>query len=627
MTLAQNHQRQLSGNKFLILLAFLMMSISLFAQETYDIEEKGGVKYYVYIVQQGNTMYGIKTLFKIEESDLFGANPGLSSELNIGQKILVPVNKSGYKQASTENPSNQTKHLVEKGETLYGLSRKYNVSIEEIKKANPELGELEIGSELLIPSKGGESIQKDPVENTNQNLTTNQQTNEIATHTYEWNDSIVKHKVLAHETLYSISKRYMVNLDTLKMVNNLTSNTLSEGQEIIIPLKSVKVRAIVDKGIPPIENDTIADEATEFKDVYTITLLLPLFLDQNASHLASSSNSQNELLSKTKTAMDFYMGFLVAVDSLKKAGVNLNVQVLDTRGDSATVVKLLETKNVIESDLIIGPFYSKAIIPAANFALANQIHLVIPFSAGNKVLFNNPYVSKFVTSNLVLLEGTLEYIKEKYQGKNIVLIKSTSQKDDHYYEQTRKYLDENKIPYSEKALSTTDMGSYFRRNQVNVVLAPSSDRIFVSNLYVGLNKTMNKYGYRDSTAIHLFGKDDWERFDGIKVKYKTRMNVHYAAPVYVDWSSPKVIQVASNYRKKFSTDPSLYSLHGFDLTMFYMSSLKLFGTGFSRHFNETDTKPIVDRIEIVQVGKNHGFENTKYFIVRYHENYTMSIAR
>lgn len=619
--------------RIIAVFSFCFIALIGLAQDRYDIEEKDGRRCYVYIVEQGNTVYGITRLFKIDEKDLYAANPGLNTNLTLGQKIWVPVEKSAYKQEDleTNTVNNVKEHKVARGETFYGLSRKYGVTIDEIKAVNPGLTELRNGQKIKIPVKGGETIQKDPiVEKVDENkIQNNQEENiEVLNREYEWNDSVVHHKVLAHETLYSISRRYMVSVDTLKKMNNLRNNRLSTDQELIIPLKQIKIREVLEKPIPPKDTVTFFYENSEIKEIYNVTLMLPLFLDKNAAHLEKGSlTSPKEILARTKIALDFYAGFILAADSLEKAGVNLNVQVLDTKGDSATVTRLLQEKSVENADLIIGPFFGKAIPPVASFAKKHGIHQVIPFSAGSKVLYDNPYVSKFVTSNAVLIDGTMEYVKDRYEGTNIVLIKSTASNDKFAYERTRTYLQEHNVSYVEKPLSTTDMRSYFKKDEVNVVLAPSSNQVFATNLFTGLNKTLNKFGYKDSTVIHLFGTDNWDRFEGIKMKYKTRMNFHFASPIYVDWNDPNVVSVVANYRRKFETDPSKYALHGFDISMYYVSALELFGTGFCQYFQSVETTPTVNRIQMKQLGATNGFENSAYFIQKYSPNYLKYLMR
>jgi len=97
-------------------------------------------------------------------------------------------------------------HEVEAGETLFALSRKYNVDVQSIKAANTEsLDNLSIGQRVLIP------IQK-----------INNQQNGIV------------HTVKSSETLFSISRQYDVNVDDLKSWNNLMDNNISVGQQLII---------------------------------------------------------------------------------------------------------------------------------------------------------------------------------------------------------------------------------------------------------------------------------------------------------------------------------------------------------------------------------------------------------
>ena len=66
MILAQNHQRQLSGNKLLVLAIAFLFSFFTYTQENYEIQVKNGVRNYVFVVQQGNTLYGILTKFEIK---------------------------------------------------------------------------------------------------------------------------------------------------------------------------------------------------------------------------------------------------------------------------------------------------------------------------------------------------------------------------------------------------------------------------------------------------------------------------------------------------------------------------------------------------------------------------------
>lgn len=99
-------------------------------------------------------------------------------------------------------------HKVEKGEGLYAISRRYNVGVDEINKANPEAKDgLKLGQILLIPT----TIKKEAAK-----------------------EEVILHIVKTGETLYAISKLYNVSVDQIKVKNKLSSNNLTVGQELII---------------------------------------------------------------------------------------------------------------------------------------------------------------------------------------------------------------------------------------------------------------------------------------------------------------------------------------------------------------------------------------------------------
>ena len=120
---------------------------------------------------------------------------------------------------SSENPLDF--HVVQEGETLLDVSRKYKVSLTELKKAN--------NLETTLINKG----QKLRVKNFNKNTESTSHTH--ANSTYERHSEVNNsnvHIVDKDETLYSLSKRYNLSLNELKSLNNLSSNLITIGQKL-----------------------------------------------------------------------------------------------------------------------------------------------------------------------------------------------------------------------------------------------------------------------------------------------------------------------------------------------------------------------------------------------------------
>ena len=163
-----------------------------------------------YIVKKGDTLYGISNQFGVSVTELAELNGIKGSNLQIGRELLIP-NKSGT------NPNNMFMYTVKSGDTLYGIARKYNTTVDEIMKLNYFTSTiLQPGQVIRIP----EMYFKEE---------------EIYMPNY------VNYTVKKGDTLYSIARNNNVSVDTLIKDNGLTSNTLSIGQTIRIRTPQMEV--------------------------------------------------------------------------------------------------------------------------------------------------------------------------------------------------------------------------------------------------------------------------------------------------------------------------------------------------------------------------------------------------
>lgn len=201
-----------------------------------------------YIVQAGDTLYKISSMFNISVQELMALNNLSSTNLSIGQKLKVA-------KKDEENNSDKTVYTVVKGDTLYQIAQKYNVSVQDIIDANNLVStSLSIGQKLLIPTSNnkdtlytvvsGDSLYKianqygvtvDEIKKLN-NLTSNLlsigQVLKIPSR-----DNYTVYVVQAGDSLYGIARKYGTTVSDLQSVNNLASSNLSIGQKLLIPAK------------------------------------------------------------------------------------------------------------------------------------------------------------------------------------------------------------------------------------------------------------------------------------------------------------------------------------------------------------------------------------------------------
>jgi|GEM_PF-704531 len=183
----------------------------------------------IYIVKSGDTASKIANEYNIPLSELAKLNPQLNlSNINIGDRIIVPTRMAAQQKiVQKQIPLNTDIYTVEPKDTLIGISEKTGISIDNIKKFNPNVdwSNLQIGEKIVLK----EPEQSEPVsQKTTITATTNEQDN-----------NYIKYTVGAGDTLYSIAKAFSTKISTLRKINSLSSNSLSVGQTLLVPPKII----------------------------------------------------------------------------------------------------------------------------------------------------------------------------------------------------------------------------------------------------------------------------------------------------------------------------------------------------------------------------------------------------
>ena len=155
-----------------------------------------------YVVQKGDTLYSIANKLGTTVSELKKENNLTSNTLQIGEVLRIPT-KEIYEEE-------ENIYIVKKGDSLYSIAKKYNTTVEELKRINNLTSNiLSIGQVLKLPSDKANNVEKE--ENT------------------------ISYTVQKGDSLYSIARKYDTTIDRIKDLNNLTTNLLSIGQVLLIP--------------------------------------------------------------------------------------------------------------------------------------------------------------------------------------------------------------------------------------------------------------------------------------------------------------------------------------------------------------------------------------------------------
>ncbi len=661
--------------------------------------------FFYHIVKNKETLYGISRGYRVDIEDVEKINPGLDENLKEGQMIKIPALKNpgiGY----FDEESDDTKlHTIAQGETLYGIAKEYNVSIGEIKNANPGLTEnLAVGSSILIPNQID-----DETENT-----LNSEVEVV--------DSSKYHKVVAGETLYRIAKNYAVSVDTLKKYNKGLNDALYIGQEILIPaaidtnnyivhvphekeklnkiarkydvslekiqmlnpdikkkvhsgqMVKIPVQAriiekpeddLADQDIDPFADNPCANVEIDKDAVYNIALMIPLFLEELDSLLIKDRvdiSEQKDLLSFR--FIQFYEGMLMAIDSMKNAGMNLNLFVYDVDNTPEKINKVLQASELGSMDLIIGPFYSTGFKQVAKFAETFNIKIVNPLTYREEIIVNQPNVFKVRPPYSTQADQLVDYILEKYPLHHIMLVRHYKYK----YQSEVSYIknrlnserkkgvfvsnkslydaiklgEENNVAnvYSENVLldkefikAHIDDSTWFSntakeilyssdsirglsRNvskaRPNLVIALSNQRVFQYDLLSQFNKLA------EDNSISLVGIPKWDELEKQEVEHLINLRFQYFSPSFIDYSDELNQAWIQKFRDTYFTEPSetKYAFDGFDIGWYFLNALYTYGRDFENCIPEFQIHLIQTRFDFEQNLPN-GFQNTHWNLLKY----------
>ena len=172
-----------------------------------------------YIVKSGDSLWSIAKKYNTTVDELKKLNNLTSNLLSVGQKIKVPTDEVEI------NPSLNNIYVVKSGDSLYSIANKYGTTVDILKSLNGlTTNLLNVGQELKLPSKINIDIEQKPTEN------------------------YILYTVKKGDNLYSIARDYNTTVNNIMNYNNLNTNLLSIGQIVKIPTDTSIITYTVKKG-------------------------------------------------------------------------------------------------------------------------------------------------------------------------------------------------------------------------------------------------------------------------------------------------------------------------------------------------------------------------------------------
>lgn len=579
-------------------LVYCALFIVIFALEANAQENKS---YILHTVEKGQSLYSISSMYGVNQSDIVKLNPGSDEKIFVGATLRIPI--------TAANSQKETFHTIAAGETLYRLTLKYGVSAQDICDANPGLSadNFRIGQVIRIPNSGTPTSPARDVDNGMVSATNTQIPGPVQSRCREM------HKVQKKETLFSISRQYGVTEADITAANpELKGGNVKKGDFLCIPYPTAQMP--VAKTTP---TDTQLFSETRRKpqrmSTIKISIILP-FIDSDPSETARMT--------------EYYEGFLMAVDSMKRSGTSMDIYTYNSGTDVASLNAILAKSEMKSMDIIFGPLYQDQIKPLADFAGKNNIRLVIPFTSKDNTVFRNPAIYQINTPQSYLYSEVYEHFLRQFQNTNIIFIEATNGAKDK-----EEFIKGLKDELKSRAIVMRSVKEDATPAVLKSVLNPNKPNVFIPTS--GSNVTLIKIlpqlvlltRENPESKISLFGYPEWQTYTKDHLDAFFELDTYFYSSFYTNNLLPAAINFTKDYRRWFRKDMDerypKFGMLGFDTGYFFLKGLSLYGSDFEKNMQRMDLIPIQTGFKFQRVNNWGGFINKKVYFVHFTRNYEL----
>lgn len=624
---------------FVTALVITVMSAGLFSQVRIEKSKDkviiDGKAYYIHIVDSSQTLYSIAKAYNVSTETISRENPSAVYGLRIDQALKIPVVEEGEEHENQKDPERYDYHVLQRGESVYSLSRKYDVPEEEIIEANPGINiyDMPVGTELAIPKK---------------------QFREQPKYFQTDEPGIILHRVKEGENYASLSREYNVSIRDIRRVNKGLLFP-KEGEMVRIPLmEEEETETVLDADTSVIDDERLTHLFDSREPDYTavenlrgeinISLMLPLMLDDNSKRTYIDSSGYNDagkkiyklierpedwIYPRSEIFIEFYEGALLAVQALIQKGLDVELQVFDTMRDSLRIARFMETGRLRNTDLIIGPVYPDKLEQVARYARKYRIPVVSPLASQNTdVLRINPYLFKVQPSPDVIEDAMARKISDFYDH-NLVFIHADTAWNPDLSRQFKDKIYRNlrlKMPFDDisfREVFFTSRSSYgdtinsiehaMSTEKPNLVILASDDESVMSEVIVNVHGLLRKYD------IKLIGYPDIRWLDNLDPMYFYELGIMIYTPNWVDYKRDDIKDFLKRYRQYFKMEPPVrsYAWQSYDMMYYFVSGLAMHGSEFM--YRPSNHKPDLLQVDyrFNRTGLMNGFENSSLYLIRY----------
>ena len=614
--------------------------------------------YKTHIVKQGETIENIAKLYRVTPSDIYALNPDAKKRIDTNDVLIIPKTKDvNDEKVETRQLIGYNNHRVKRKETLYSLSKEYNIEIADIKEHNKQLysENLQKGDVIRIPKYKTVVSKVTVKENTVKKYTVQPKDgkwliaykfgltvpelnalnpdmpevlqpgdqinvpNLSATEEKTLEPNYNYYEVLPKEGFYRLKVKLGLTEDQLEALNpGIKESGLKEGMVIKVPGNAT---------LGTIEGTIANSNLTKsLKNLSTkrLAVLLPFRLDRIDT---DSVQEAKDIVKKDKmisVSLDFYSGVKMALDSAKQLGISTYLKVFDTENQTAQISKILSDNDFSSYDAVIGPIMVSHFDRVASRLKSDSVPAISPLMKPTN-LYDN--VFQTIPNDEYLENAMINYVKADSLRSHVVIVSDHSNRalndriKNHMPGASQIYSKKNKEGKDAFNVSAADLSAAFRPGK-NYVFLETNNAGLVLNVVSSLNSMTN----RDRELILVTtNRTDAFDYEHLSNYHLSNLKFHYPS-VYKPYNSEIPNGFIKQYRQEYGVVPNKYAIRGFDLTLDILLRLASNTNFYKASTNDIETEYLENKFRY-EKKLSGGYYNESVYIVQYTPDLTIEEAK
>jgi len=579
--------------------------------ETPETSGEAAVSFKSHRVEKKETLYSLSKQYDVSIDEIKKYNKQLySKELQNGEIIQIPLFVKGETQSvrpvqKAQSPTSTQigktrEHIILPKETKFGIARKYGMTVEELEILNPTVGVLQPGIMLKV----GTAVLDDYV--------------------FLTGDVFQFYEVQPQETMYSLTRRFQVEADSLMALNPALKDGLKWGMILKVPTKDASGRTL-DLGAEVAgEADASDVKRLDLKnnlkdfDAKNLVLMLPYNLSKIKNDSISNSKEMLQNDRVMRISLDFYSGVLMAIERAQELGISTNLKVYDTQQQPAKVASIIQSNNFNNVDAVIGPLLQATSEEAAARLSNLNVPVISPIS--NRELRAIPNLYQARPSDELLREAMIKYLQKNSRGKNVIIVADGASG-------AIKSKLMNALPNARtvnpdgNSISETTLSPSLVKGSENWVILESESVALLSSATSALNRLA-----RDNDIV-LFTTNKNSSFESsvLSNNHLGRLKFHFPSE-YKEFDETVSDSFIDSYKTKYGYVPNKYTVRGYDLTLDVLLRLAAMGT-LEKSVEANIITEYVENKFLYKHKANGGYYNDAVYIMHLNEDLSLSIAK